>query len=155
MPDLPVAKTSTPEGDVRSASLRKGTVRLLRENGRTVVAFAGVWRIGADVPDVGTLDAQIGTLGRIDEVTFSTRELADWDSLLLVAIRKVEAICAAQGLGTVHDALPEGLRTLLSLTEIHAEGGNPYPPPARRSLPAKVGVAVQRSEEHTSELQSH
>ena len=96
MPDLPVAKTSTPEGDVRSASLRKGTVRLLRENGRTVVAFAGVWRIGADVPDVGNLDAQISALGRIDEVTFSTRELADWDSLLLVAIRKVEAICAAQ-----------------------------------------------------------
>lgn len=120
----------------------KGTARTVRTGARAVaVAFAGVWRIGSTLPPANAIVAEIAAHGAVDEVTLTGKELSGWDSLLLLAIRKIEAACKERGIRVLRD-LPGGVCGLLALTESHAEDVEITAVDEHDPFVTRVGLAV-------------
>lgn len=138
MPDSPVTRASH-----QSAPAEKGTVRVVRDGDRVTVAFAGAWRIGSTFPRADKIVEQIAAPGRIADVMLTGKELSAWDSLLLLAIRKIEAACDERKIRVCRDDLPTAVRTLLALTEIHAADDEPKPHPPSPSFVARIGLAAE------------
>jgi phospholipid/cholesterol/gamma-HCH transport system permease protein len=107
--------------DSSSLPRKTGTARIVRTGEGTVaVAFAGSWRMGSILPDMDAVLADLAAEGAVGEVTLTGKELSDWDSMLLVAIRKVEAASVERGAGVRRD-LPRSLCGLLDLSHSHVE----------------------------------
>ena len=138
MPDSPVTQAPT-----QSLAAEKGTVRIAREGERVTVAFAGAWRIGSTFPRADKVVEQIVAQGRVADVTLTGKELSAWDSLLLLAIQKIEAACAERKISVRRDDLPKSVRTLLALTEIHAGDSAPKPQLPPPSFVDRVGLAAE------------
>lgn len=106
MPDLP---STVPE--------KRGTVRVARTGeGAAAVAFAGAWRMGAVLPPTDSVVADLLAQGALGEVVLSGEDLSEWDSMLLVAIRKIEAAAWERGARVRRD-LPTPLCRLLALSD--------------------------------------
>jgi phospholipid/cholesterol/gamma-HCH transport system permease protein len=101
---------------------KRGTARVAHADPRTVVvAFAGRWRIDSELPGVDSVLGQFGGSDRSHTLLLDGGELTEWDSILLVFIRKVEAAAVRAGATVSRERLPPGLQTLLKLTEGGAE----------------------------------
>jgi len=110
MPDLP-----------SPVSAKRGTARVARTGeAAVVVAFAGAWRMGAALPAADSIVADLAAQGTIGEVVLSGKELSEWDSMLLVAIRKIEVACRGRGVRVRRD-LPTSLCRLLALSDSQVE----------------------------------
>jgi phospholipid/cholesterol/gamma-HCH transport system permease protein len=100
---------------------RSGTARIVRTgDGAVAVAFAGSWRMGSELPPADAILADLAAVERVGEVALTGKELSEWDSMLLVAIRKIEAACKERGARVRRD-LPESLCGLLTLSDSHVE----------------------------------
>lgn len=124
---------------------QKGTVDVARKGGAVTVVFSGNWRIGASLGEANRTIEKIFTDGKVEGVTLAVRDLDAWDSLLLVAIRKIEVECATRKIAADHSALPENICKLLALAELHAEGGDPQHAEPPSAFVVRVGIAVQKS----------
>jgi phospholipid/cholesterol/gamma-HCH transport system permease protein len=101
---------------------KRGTARVAHADPRTaLVAFAGSWRIDADLPTPDSVLGQLTGLDRGRTLLLDGGELTEWDSILLVFIRKLEAAAGRAGATVSRERLPPGLQTLLKLTETGAE----------------------------------
>ncbi|HET9149679.1 MAG TPA: ABC transporter permease [Alphaproteobacteria bacterium] len=101
---------------------KRGTARVAHTDPRTVVvAFAGSWRIDSDLPVPDSVLGQIAGLDRGRTLLLDGGELTEWDSILLVFIRTLEAAAVRAGATVSRERLPPGLQTLLKLTETGAE----------------------------------
>jgi phospholipid/cholesterol/gamma-HCH transport system permease protein len=107
--------------DSSSIPRKTGTARIVRTGDEAVaVAFAGSWRMGSALPPADAILADLAAETNVGEVTLAGKELSEWDSMLLVAIRKIEAACEARGARISRD-LPPSLCGLLDLSHSHVE----------------------------------
>jgi phospholipid/cholesterol/gamma-HCH transport system permease protein len=92
-----------------------GMVQLRRSAaGALQLVFTGDWRAGGAHPldeAIGQLDAA-KPLGPVDLVV---SEGTQWDTSLLLALRKLEAAVAQSGGAANHETLPDGVRRLMHL----------------------------------------
>jgi phospholipid/cholesterol/gamma-HCH transport system permease protein len=130
---------------VANPSSKQGSARIARTGARAItVAFSGRWRLGAEVPAVESVLEQISAQGRSETLLLDGRELTEWDSMLLVFIRKIEAACGRTGAKISRDALPAGLQELLKLTETSAESHEIHHTEPPEALLERIGASTQR-----------
>lgn len=84
------------------------------ENETLLVALSGNWKIGTELPSLDEVGTRFESVP-LRRVAFDTRELKEWDSLLLTFLLKVRSYAARKKIQFVEDGLPKGARGLLTL----------------------------------------
>ena len=95
-----------------------GELRLDRSaDGTRTVVISGTWRIDAELRGqlelLQELEQQPATVG----LGFETTDVEDWDSALLVFLRRVLRACSERGIEADRSGLPDGIRRLIALAE--------------------------------------
>lgn len=87
----------------------------LDESNQLTVRLSGDWRLGAALPDTGTLMERLEGEPGVRSVAYDSSALGDWDTGLLTLLAGVEQAARAKQLSVDHEGLPEGARKLLDL----------------------------------------
>ena len=78
------------------------------------VVLSGVWKIGRELPSADEVRKRVES-SAVRRVAFETRELADWDSIFLAFLLKIQGYAAQKQIEFVGDGLPGGAREILAL----------------------------------------
>jgi len=113
-----------------------------------VVRLAGIWRIGAGLPQAARVWEDAGAAG-VRRLAFDASGVTEWDSGLLTFLRRLARDCADRRIEADRSGLPEGVRRLLALAEAvpekeTARGGPPAPFLARVGGQAMEALAGTR-----------
>jgi phospholipid/cholesterol/gamma-HCH transport system permease protein len=84
---------------------------------RLCLRLGGSWRIGARLPDLDTLRAEIHSDPPAASLTFEDAGIRDWDSSLLAFLRRVLTVCGDLGVKADRSGLPAGVVRLLELAD--------------------------------------
>ena len=77
------------------------------------VQFSGRWELGHNRPAFEKFERELSI--NVKRLTFDTRRLEAWDSVLVTFFLKVVDRCRQKHIGVVHAGLPEGVQRLFSL----------------------------------------
>jgi phospholipid/cholesterol/gamma-HCH transport system permease protein len=117
----------------------RGELRINRPAaGTLLVELAGAWSLEGGVPSIAEVQAQADAVPRPQRLAFEARELASWDSGLLMVLRDLAELCAQRHIALDRSGLPEGLRRLLDLAAV-PEQAEARREEARESVLARVG----------------
>ena len=83
--------------------------------GVLLIHFSGEWRIGDDLPSIKEIQNQLMSEIDIRKVAFDAKDLAQWDSSLLILIKKIKTLCSENSIFLDHEGLPKGAKRLLEL----------------------------------------
>ena len=84
--------------------------------GVRLIHLSGEWRIDEDLPPFKEIQNQLISKIGIQKVTFDTRNLARWDSSLLILLKKIKTVCSENNIFLDQEGLPIGAKRLLELT---------------------------------------
>jgi phospholipid/cholesterol/gamma-HCH transport system permease protein len=107
-------------------------------DGTLLVRLMGHWSLQGGVPSLAEVQAQADAAPRPTRLAFEARELAIWDSALLVVLRDLADLCARRHIALDRAGLPEGIRRLLDLAAVPEPAGAPREE-ARASVLVRVG----------------
>ena len=85
------------------------------EEGSLTVALAGSWKLGQELPSADEVLHALEDMPEIGSIVFNTRELAEWDSGLLIFLKQLSEFSAQKKITIEESGLPEGARKLLAL----------------------------------------
>ena len=85
------------------------------DNETLLIRLKGSWTIGQKLPSVSEIQDQVQSDTDIKQISFDTRELADWDSGLLSFLTKSINQCSDKNITVNQEGLPEGVRRLIEL----------------------------------------
>jgi phospholipid/cholesterol/gamma-HCH transport system permease protein len=85
------------------------------EEGSLTVALAGSWKLAQELPSADEVLHALEGMPAIGSIVFNTRELAEWDSGLLIFLKQVSEFSAQKKITIEESGLPEGARKLLTL----------------------------------------
>ena len=72
-----------------------GTMQFQKtEEGPLTVALAGSWKLGQELPSADEVQHAIEGMPGIGSIAFDTRELAEWDSGLLIFLKQLSEFSA-------------------------------------------------------------
>ncbi|MGD2272638.1 MAG: ABC transporter permease [Desulfobacterales bacterium] len=101
------------KGETQPAS---SAVRFERPTEDTLlVGIFGQWRLSHNLPSASEVQTQIESNPIIRRITFDTKDLADWDSGLLIFLVKIKDLCAQNKIDLDNSGLPDGVKRLLYL----------------------------------------
>lgn len=80
-----------------------------------LLRLSGDWRIGQGIPSQDEVEKQLQSIPGLQQVTFDTRDLTEWDSAFLTFLIKVFSFCDQGNITPDKSGLPEGVRRLLEL----------------------------------------
>ena len=93
-----------------------GTMQFQKtEEGPLTVALAGSWKLGQELPSADEVQHAIEGMPGIGSIAFDTRELAEWDSGLLIFLKQLSEFSAQKKITIEESGLPQGARKLLAL----------------------------------------
>jgi phospholipid/cholesterol/gamma-HCH transport system permease protein len=84
-------------------------------DGTLLITLSGNCTIDGGVPSVSEVQRHFESASPVHRVTFNAENLAEWDSSLLTFLVTVFSNCKTGGIRTDADALPEGIKKLISL----------------------------------------
>ena len=84
-------------------------------DGVLLVRLKGIWKIVHPLPSADVVERQLTTGPHVEQVSFDTSELTDWDSGLLTFLMKIKEFCSQNKIRLETNGLPEGVRRLLRL----------------------------------------
>lgn len=136
--------TTTPYRiDVHHTATTPWTLQFSRpEKDVLVLSLGASWRLANGLPPITEFERQLDDSQRVKRITFDTKQLADWDSGLLVYLGNVLALCTKRNIQVDKTGLPEGVRRLLDLAYAvppRKDTGRGGKPP---SFLARVGLAA-------------
>ena len=85
------------------------------EEGPLTVALAGSWKLVQELPSADEVLRALEDMPAIGSIVFDTRELAEWDSGLLIFLKQLSEFSAQKKITIEESGLPEGARKLLAL----------------------------------------
>ena len=85
------------------------------EEGSLTVALAGSWKLGQELPSADEVLHALEGMPGIGSIAFDTRELAEWDSGLLIFLKQLSEFSAQKKITIEESGLPQGARKLLAL----------------------------------------
>jgi phospholipid/cholesterol/gamma-HCH transport system permease protein len=85
------------------------------EEGVLTVALAGSWKLGQELPSADEVLHAFEGMPGIRSIAFDTRELAEWDSGLLIFLKQLSEFSAQKKITIEESGLPQGARKLLAL----------------------------------------
>jgi phospholipid/cholesterol/gamma-HCH transport system permease protein len=79
------------------------------------VILAGHWQLGGEMPGADKVQQRLEGRPGVRNLVFDTRELAHWDSGLLIFLINLHTFCSRQKISLNRDGLPPGAQRLLAL----------------------------------------
>ena len=83
--------------------------------GVLLIHLSGKWRIGEDPPSFNAIQNRLMSEIDIRKVAFDAKDLTQWDSSLLILLKKIKTLCSENSIFLDHEGLPEGAKRLLEL----------------------------------------
>jgi phospholipid/cholesterol/gamma-HCH transport system permease protein len=80
-----------------------------------LISLAGDWKRENRLPAESEVEKQLEMVPRVKRILFKTENLTDWDSVLLTFLIRVRTLASSNNITVEEDALPDGVRRLLSL----------------------------------------
>ena len=102
--------------------------------------LSGSWRLTRPLPPVAELERQLEGQSGVRRILVEARDLAGWDSGLLMFLRRLDGFARDAGIETDASGLPEGVRRLLRLAAAVPERAGARRETARESFLARVGT---------------
>lgn len=93
----------------------KAACQVTLEGGDLLVAFAGSWRVGSDLPDAEAALRLMRSHPAAKALRFESSQVTGWDSLFLSTCRALLAVAAEMKLTVDVSGLPSGAASLLDL----------------------------------------
>jgi len=84
-------------------------------DGVLLIHLSGDWRIGEALPSLNEVQSRLTSKIDIQKVAFDTKNLAQWDSNLLILLKRINTLCSEQKILVDYDGLPLGAKRLLEL----------------------------------------
>jgi phospholipid/cholesterol/gamma-HCH transport system permease protein len=106
--------------------------------------LSGSWRLTRPLPPAAELERQLEAQSGVRRILVEARDLAGWDSGLLMFLRRVDGFARQTGIETDASGLPEGVRRLLRLAAAVPERAGARRDAARESFLARVGIETVR-----------
>jgi phospholipid/cholesterol/gamma-HCH transport system permease protein len=101
------------------ATAERGEISVTRApDGTLVVRLAGAWRLRGALPTLDAIEHELAASAPPRAVAFDARDIASWDSSLLMFLVRVREECEQRGIPVVPDGLPSGVGRLLALAEV-------------------------------------
>jgi phospholipid/cholesterol/gamma-HCH transport system permease protein len=85
------------------------------EEGSLTVALGGSWKLGQELPSADEVLHALEGMPGGGRIAFDTRELAEWDSGLLIFLKQLSEFGAQKKITIEESGLPQGARKLLAL----------------------------------------
>ena len=85
------------------------------------VILSGQWKLGGLLPGADKVQQRIESAPGVRNLVFDTRELAYWDTGLLIFLKELNTFCSRQKIDLNYDGLPEGAKKLLELASVVPE----------------------------------
>ncbi len=79
------------------------------------VILSGQWKLGGELPGADKVQQRLAGRPGVRNLVFDTRELAHWDSGLLIFLINLHTFCSRQQISLNSDGLPPGAQRLLAL----------------------------------------
>jgi len=86
------------------------------EEGVLLIHLSGTWRIGDSLPSLHEIKKQRASKTTIHKIAFDAKDLAQWDSSLLILLKKIKTFCSENNIFLDREGLPKGAIRLLELT---------------------------------------
>jgi len=135
-----VEETNTEAKKVDSASYRVGVLRSAKDT--MVLKLSGRWELGSDIPSPEKVEKHLGSAAAFRRIVFHTKEIAGWDSGLVIFLRKIISQCALNRVQVDGAGLPEGVRRLLQLASAIPEKKDARKDTQRQPFLAGVGEST-------------
>jgi phospholipid/cholesterol/gamma-HCH transport system permease protein len=105
-----------------------------------LVTLSGEWKLASDLPSAEEVQKQIKAETAIRRITFHTKEIAGWDSGLVIFLKEIVTRCAQEeGIQVDEKGLPEGVQRLLELSSAVPEKKDARKEAGRQPFLAMVG----------------
>jgi phospholipid/cholesterol/gamma-HCH transport system permease protein len=88
------------------------------------IILKGSWRLHNVLPSVDPVIQRLTPDSGLKRITFSSDDITDWDSGLLVFLSRLARSCKTQQIQIVNEGLPAGVRKLLELSTSAPETGD-------------------------------
>ena len=125
------------------ATAERGEVSVTRTpDGTLLVRLAGAWRLRGALPTLEAIEHELAASPRPRAIAFDARDVASWDSSLLMFLVRVREECEERGIAVVPDGLPSGVGRLLALAEAVPEKKDARGKEKRVSFVERVGLAA-------------
>jgi phospholipid/cholesterol/gamma-HCH transport system permease protein len=102
--------------------------------------LSGSWRLTRPLPPVAEVERQLEGRSGVERILVEARDLAGWDSGLLMFLRRLDGFARDAGIETDVSGLPEGVRRLLRLAAAVPERAGARRDAVRESFLARVGI---------------
>lgn len=93
----------------------KAACQVTLQGGDLLVAFAGSWRVGSELPDAEAARRAMRSYPAAKALRFESAQVTGWDSLFLSTCRALLAVAAEMKLTVDTSGLPSGAASLLDL----------------------------------------
>lgn len=135
------------------ATAERGEISVTRApDGTLLVRLAGAWRLRGALPTLDAIEHELGASARPRAVAFDARDVASWDSSLLMFLVRVREECELRGIPVVPDGLPSGVGRLLALAQAVPEKKDARGKQKRVSFVERVGLAALAAFDAASEF---
>jgi phospholipid/cholesterol/gamma-HCH transport system permease protein len=135
------------------ATAERGEVSVTRTaDGTLLVRLAGAWRLRGALPTLDAIEHELGASPRARALAFDARDVASWDSSLLMFLVRVREECEQRGITVVPDGLPSGVGRLLALAQAVPENKDARGKAKRVSFVERVGLAALAAFDAASEF---
>ena len=103
------------------------------------IVLKGSWRLQDRLPPVETITRKLLSDPQLERISFSSNEIANWDSGLLVFLSKLIRSCNENKLQVMTDGLPAGIRKLLDLAASSTDTKDASRSSSNESLLSHIG----------------
>ena len=108
------------------------------------LVLSGDWLLRSDRPDVRPLQAALEQAPGVARLTFDAGALGEWDTAVLIFVRRCCQLAQARGLQCQLDGLPQGVRNMMRLSLAVPRQQPEADASASPGLLARVGANVLR-----------
>lgn len=84
-------------------------------DGTLLIAISGAWNMTHGLPPTETFQGPLQSDPPVRLVAFDTGQVSQWDTSLLIFVKKILGHCAQAGIDVKMDGLPQGAQRLLNL----------------------------------------
>lgn len=113
----------------------------LLEDGTLFLELMHNWHIKEGLETIKKIEEKIHSIKATQPITklsFRTKFIEQWDTSLILFLKRVTKLCKKENIQVDLDSLPNGLRNILLLSSKHPIESN-QPPPKRPNLLFKIG----------------
>jgi phospholipid/cholesterol/gamma-HCH transport system permease protein len=95
---------------------KRAGMDILREAAELTLVLCGDWLLRNDRPEFQQLEAALIAEPGVAVIAFDVSNLGEWDTALLIFVRRCRDLAQAHGVPCVLDGLPEGVRNMMRLS---------------------------------------